>query len=35
MPNNVLGCHEAVATVGKELITIDHKTDAIEGDARS
>jgi integrase len=26
---------EAVATVGKELITIDHKTDAIEGEARS
>ena len=26
---------EAVATVGKELITIDHKTDAIEGKARS
>jgi hypothetical protein len=26
---------EAVATVGKELITIVHKTDAIEGEARS
>ena len=26
---------EAAATIGKELITIEHKTNAIEGDARS
>jgi hypothetical protein len=26
---------DAVARVGKELITIDHETDAIEGEARS